>query len=134
MPLLAQLILTSSGLQTTIHLLAHGARVYLGTRSGAKYDTAVAEIRSHPSLRLSNTSDLDAKILLIDHLNLESVVKAAEFVKAKEEELHGLVNNAAIMGTAYEKTADGYESQWQVSYISIFSLVSTLQCSDALSN
>lgn len=57
-------------------------------------------------------------MLIIDHLNLNSVVKAAKHVKSKETELHGLVNNAGIMASAYEKTADGYESQWQVSSFS----------------
>lgn len=33
----------------------------------------------------------------------------------REKYLHGLVNNAGIMATPFEKTVDGYESQFQVS-------------------
>jgi NAD(P)-dependent dehydrogenase (short-subunit alcohol dehydrogenase family) len=106
----------SSGLQTAAHLLAHGARVYLGARSVTKYNAALSEIKSHPSMRASKTFDCDAHMLLVDHLDLKSVVKAADDLKAKENQLHCLVNNAGIMASAYEKTADGYESQWQVSY------------------
>ncbi len=28
--------------------------------------------------------------------------------------LHGLINNAGIMGVPFEMTKDGYEVQWQV--------------------
>lgn len=33
----------------------------------------------------------------------------------KESELHGLVNNAGVMGLPYELSVDGYELQWGVS-------------------
>jgi NAD(P)-dependent dehydrogenase (short-subunit alcohol dehydrogenase family) len=32
-----------------------------------------------------------------------------------EPVLHGLVNNAGIMGTPFAMTKDGFEEQWQVS-------------------
>ncbi len=32
----------------------------------------------------------------------------------KESKLHGLINNAGIMGIPYQETVDGYEIQWQV--------------------
>lgn len=32
----------------------------------------------------------------------------------QEPRIHGLVNNAGIMATPYEKTIDGYEAQFQV--------------------
>lgn len=35
-------------------------------------------------------------------------------INSKETELHGLVNNAGIMGVEFAESADGYESQFQV--------------------
>jgi NAD(P)-dependent dehydrogenase (short-subunit alcohol dehydrogenase family) len=37
----------------------------------------------------------------------------------QEKYLHGLVNNAGIMATPFAKTVDGYESQFQVSFVGL---------------
>jgi NAD(P)-dependent dehydrogenase (short-subunit alcohol dehydrogenase family) len=36
----------------------------------------------------------------------------------KETALHGLINNAGIMGVPFAMTSDGYESQFQTNYLS----------------
>lgn len=52
--------------------------------------------------------------LLMDLMDLSSVVAAAKRVSLIEQKLHGLVNNAGIMAVPTQMTKDGYESQWQV--------------------
>lgn len=113
----------ASGLQTALNLLGKGGKVYLGGRTQAKFDAALAEIKK-------TVKKPDAHFLLIDHLSLASVVKAAEFFKAQESTLHCLINNAGIMGVTYATTSDGFESQWQTNYLAhwllTYHLTSTL--------
>ena len=59
----------------------------------------------------------DIHILILDHMNLASVVAAAKEFASKSSELHGLINNAGIMAVPFEMTKDGYESQWQTNYL-----------------
>ncbi|KUJ07101.1 NAD(P)-binding protein [Mollisia scopiformis] len=54
----------------------------------------------------------------MDLTSLSTVIEAAKSFASKETKLHGLILNAGIMAPPYEVTADGYESQMQVNYIS----------------
>jgi len=101
---------TGIGYATCLNLVAHDARVYMGSRSSEKAETAIAEIRkSHPNA--------DLHFLQIDNQSLSSVVEAAKRFSTKETKLHGLILNAGIMAVPYEVTTDGYEVQFQVNYI-----------------
>lgn len=98
------------GKATVVGLASHGARVYMGARSEAKALGAISTIRKElPSA--------DVVFLPLDLSSLSSVVAAAETVKRKETALHGLVNNAGIMGVPFARTADGFETQWQTNYV-----------------
>lgn len=55
-------------------------------------------------------------------MNLSSVVSAAKEFARKETKLHCLINNAGIMAVLFEKSKDGYESQWQTNYLAHFLL------------
>ncbi|CAK7214964.1 hypothetical protein SCUCBS95973_002315 [Sporothrix curviconia] len=98
------------GKATVTALASHGARVYMGARSVQKAEAAIKDIKAV-------ASDADIRILQLDLNNLSSVVAAAKKFKASETELHGLINNAGVMGTEFSMTADGFESQFQVSAI-----------------
>ncbi|GFF54369.1 short-chain dehydrogenase TIC 32, chloroplastic [Aspergillus lentulus] len=103
---------TGIGLSTAQALSTRGARVYIGSRSLEKANTAIETIRAE-------TPNADLHILQMDLLDLSSVVKAAKEFKSKETKLHGLVNNAGIMATPFAKSpTDGFEAQWQTNYIS----------------
>ncbi|KAH8689603.1 hypothetical protein BGW36DRAFT_466456 [Talaromyces proteolyticus] len=95
------------GFHTALQLAAHHAKVYLGTRSKVKGEAAIQQIKNQQP-------DAEVYLLEMDMTKLRSVVAAAE----QEKHLHGLVNNAGVMATPFEKTADGYESQFQINYIS----------------
>jgi NAD(P)-dependent dehydrogenase (short-subunit alcohol dehydrogenase family) len=53
----------------------------------------------------------------MDHMNLNTVVTAARHFLTQETALHGLINNAGIMGTPFEMTKNGHEAQWQTNYL-----------------
>lgn len=55
-------------------------------------------------------------------MDLSSVISAAKEFSSKESKLHGLINNAGIMAVPFEKSKDGYESQWQTNYLAHFLL------------
>lgn len=99
------------GYQTALHLARAGATVYMGCRSTSRGSSAIESIRSLvPSAKLH--------LLLIDHMSLSSVVSATNELKQKEGKLHGLINNAGIMAVPFEKSKDGWESQWQTNFLS----------------
>lgn len=96
-----------SGKATVLGLAAHNAKVYIGARSAEKANEAIKEIAEQlPSA--------DVKFVFMDLGNLRSVVGAAQEIRKKETVLHGLVNNAGIMGVPFSRTTDGYEIQFQV--------------------
>ncbi|KAJ4009646.1 hypothetical protein NW752_009233 [Fusarium irregulare] len=99
------------GYYTVLHLAAHGAQVYMCTRSLEKGNTAISEIKkTHPEAKVD--------LLQMDLMDLSSVVAAAKHFLTLETSLHGLVNNAGIMATSFDMTKDGHEAQWQTNYIS----------------
>jgi NAD(P)-dependent dehydrogenase (short-subunit alcohol dehydrogenase family) len=98
------------GYETILHLVRKNATVWMGARSKAKGDAAITSIREQ-------LPGADVHLLILDHMNLSSVVAAAKEFNSKSSVLHGLVNNAGIMAVPFEVTKDGYESQWQTNYI-----------------
>lgn len=87
----------------------------MGARSQSKALASIEDIRK-------GFPEADVHFLEIDLSHLESVVKAAQDFSEKETALHGLVNNAGIMGVPFFVTDNGFESQFQVG-----GLASTLQ-------
>ncbi|PTB44557.1 uncharacterized protein TrAFT101_003108 [Trichoderma asperellum] len=99
------------GKETVIGLAARGAKVFMGARSKDKAIAAIEEIQeTYPSA--------DIHFLDLDLSNFSSVMAAAKKIRDEETALHGLVNNAGIMGVPYSVTADGYEIQLQTNYLS----------------
>lgn len=99
-----------SGYHTVRHLVSHGALVYMGVRSPEKAKAAIDSI-----LSLRPTALI--KPLLLNHLDLSTVVKAAKSLTASEPQLHGLICNAGIMATPFEVSTDKHEAQWQTNYL-----------------
>jgi len=103
------------GYHTVFHLAKHNAKVYLGSRNAKKGNTAIDEIKA-------KVPHANIELLLMDLMNMKSVITAAKEVLSKETKLHGLINSAGIMAVPFEMTADGYESQIQTNYLSHFML------------
>ncbi|KUJ06805.1 short chain dehydrogenase [Mollisia scopiformis] len=67
------------------------------------------------------------ELLEMDNQNLDSVRKAAQNFLSKSNKLNVLVCNAGIMAAPYQKTKDGFESQFQTNHLSHFLLFQLLK-------
>ncbi|KAL4725775.1 hypothetical protein ACLX1H_006449 [Fusarium chlamydosporum] len=81
------------------------------SRSEGKAMNAIEEIKKE-------APEGDIRFVQMDLQKLETVVEVAKEIRSKETALHGLINNAGIMNTPFEITADGYEGQFQTNYVS----------------
>ncbi|KAF3911889.1 hypothetical protein ABW21_db0200373 [Orbilia brochopaga] len=110
------------GFETAKALALKNAKVYIGARSETKASTAISTIQS----ALPPASSASIHYLLIDHMDLATVVTAAQTFLSAEPLLHGLILNAGIMCTPYELSTNGHEAHWQTNYLAHFLLTSLL--------
>ena len=111
------------GIETLRALHTTGAHVFGTVRSLSKgqkvVDTILSEV--HPS---------GGKITLIE-MSLDSLASvrsgAADFLEKSDNKLHLLIANAGIMATPYEKTKDGFESQFGTNHLAHFLLFQLLK-------
>ncbi|HEY0193751.1 MAG TPA: SDR family oxidoreductase [Kofleriaceae bacterium] len=100
---------TGIGKITARELARAGAKVILACRSQDKTQPVIDEIRREvPNAKL--------EFLAIDLGDLASVRKAAETILARNEPIHGLVNNAGLAG-AKGLTKDGFELTFGVNHL-----------------
>jgi NAD(P)-dependent dehydrogenase (short-subunit alcohol dehydrogenase family) len=105
------------GLVTARELAQHGATVVLACRNVEKGEAAAAEIRAAvPDARLQ-----------VSELDLSSLASVRRFAGALEgSELALLINNAGIMMTPQQETADGFELQFGTNHLGHFALTGLL--------
>ena len=108
------------GYETALALAGAGAKVVLAARNPTKGDEALARIRAiHPRA--------DIRFDLLDLNSLASVATFAERLGGQGAPIDILVNNAGIMALpARQTTADGFEAQLGVNYLSHFALTARL--------
>lgn len=88
------------GLRTAQVLGRAGARVILACRSTERGEPARASVPG------------DAELVRLDLADLASVRAAADTIRERTGgRLHTLVNNAGVMFTPHQRTADGFEAQ-----------------------
>ena len=106
------------GHHTALELARRGARVVLAGRTEARLDETAAAVRDQvPAAALER--------LLVDLSDLASVRSAADAAAAYGP-LDVLVNNAGVMGTSYQRTADGLELQLATNHFGPFLLTGLL--------
>ncbi len=105
---------TGIGLSTATELARRGGRVYIGCRSMAAGEAAVAAIKSAAGSR-------DVWLLPLDLSSLASVRSCADAFLALDEPLHVLVNNAGVGGQR-GLTADGFELHFGVNHLGHYAL------------
>ena len=105
------------GLETALGLAAKGARVMISGRNPAKGEAAVRRIRSEQP-------GADVSFEPAELGDLAQVRSLAHRVGARPLDI--LINNAGIMGVPRSTTAQGFESQFGVNYLSHFVLTGTL--------
>ncbi|GAA4121383.1 SDR family NAD(P)-dependent oxidoreductase [Nocardioides fonticola] len=106
------------GYFTALELARRGARVVLAGRTPAKIEESAAAITAE-------VPAADLEQLVIDLSDLGSV-RAAAADAARFGAIDVLVNNAGIMGTPYQRTADGLEQQMATNHFGPFLLTGLL--------
>jgi retinol dehydrogenase-12 len=106
------------GRATALELAKRGFRVVVAARSQAKADALKAEIEAKASAQ--------ADSILADLASLEQVRKLAETFDARYPRLDVLINNAGVVLPARSETEDGFETTFQVNYLSHFLLTRLL--------
>src|SRR5947209_8684429 len=105
------------GLVTARELARSGATVVMACRNVQKGDAAAAELGAEvPGARL--------KVAELDLSSLGSVRRFADALEIGEVAL--LINNAGIMMTPQEKSADGFELQFGTNHLGHFALTGLL--------
>ena len=107
------------GLETARQLAAHGATVVLACRSLERGERAIADITA-------SVPDADLRLQRLDLASLESVRAAADALRASHDRIDLLINNAGIMYTDRQLTADGFELQFGTNHLGHFALTGLL--------
>lgn len=106
------------GQETALELARRGAEVILAARNPARLEATVSLITDQvPDARLER--------LIVDVSDLSSVRQAAKEAAAFGP-IHTLVNNAGVMATPYQRTADGFELQFATNHLGPFALTGLL--------
>ncbi|GCD90446.1 oxidoreductase [Nocardioides sp. LS1] len=106
------------GHATALELARRGARVVLAGRTQARLDETAAAIRAEDGTAEPET-------LVVDLSDLGSVRRAADEAAALGP-IDVLVNNAGVMGTSHQRTADGLELQMATNHFGPFLLTGLL--------
>jgi retinol dehydrogenase-12 len=109
---------TGIGRATVSALAQQGARVYVASRSRAKGEAAVAQIRAA-------TENNAVFFLPLDLADLDSVRACAAAFLALDEPLHVLVNNAGVAGRR-GLTRQGFELMFGVNHLGHFAFTNAL--------
>jgi NAD(P)-dependent dehydrogenase (short-subunit alcohol dehydrogenase family) len=111
------------GIETMRALHTTGAHVFGTVRSLSKGQKVVDTI-------LSEAHPTGGEITLIE-MSLDSLASvrsgAADFLQKSDNKLNLLIANAGIMATPYEKTKDGFESQFGTNHLAHFLLFQLLK-------
>lgn len=103
------------GLQAARYLAQAGAHVVLACRNPTKAARAVETIRSH-------VPDAQVSYQLLDLADLGSVRAFVDAYVAQGAPLDVLINNAGVMMTPRQETADGHELQLGTNHLGHFAL------------
>jgi NAD(P)-dependent dehydrogenase (short-subunit alcohol dehydrogenase family) len=102
------------GFEAAKHLGKAGADVVLACRSVPKADNAASELRQQVKGQVD--------VVQLNLSDLASVRAAAEELRGKYQKIHALINNAGVMQTPEQKTADGFEMQFGTNHLGHFLL------------
>ncbi|MFE7974352.1 SDR family NAD(P)-dependent oxidoreductase [Streptomyces shenzhenensis] len=105
---------TGLGFETARMLAARGAAVVLAVRDVAKGKQAAARITG------------DVTVQALDLASLDSIRSAAADLRAAHPRIDLLINNAGVMYTPRQTTADGFELQFGTNHLGHFALTGLL--------
>ncbi len=102
------------GLEAAKMLAAAGGDIIIGCRNTDKGAAALTDLGAIAKGAYSQVQ--------LDLASLDSVRRATEDVKSRTGKLDGLINNAGIMQTPQQQTADGFEMQLGTNHLGHFLL------------
>lgn len=103
------------GYEAAAHLRRKNANVIVAARSTTKGQTAVSRLNDIPSAG-------SVTLIALDLANTESIREAAAAVRSETESLDAVINNAGVMQTPKQETADGFELQFGTNHLGHFLL------------
>jgi NAD(P)-dependent dehydrogenase (short-subunit alcohol dehydrogenase family) len=107
------------GVETSRALLSAGAQVVMAVRDLEKAQQVADQLRQ-------STGSNKASLLKLDLGSLESVRTAGAQFLGRHSKLDLLVNNAGVMATPFEHTAEGFEMQFGTNHLGHFLLTNLL--------
>jgi len=107
------------GKQTALKLADIGYEVWL---HGKNYD----KLENARDFIIENTNNENVFGIAADFTSLQQVKKMSIELRHAVDSLDIIINNAGIINSVYEKTVDGFESVFQVNYLSHFLLTQDL--------
>jgi NAD(P)-dependent dehydrogenase (short-subunit alcohol dehydrogenase family) len=107
------------GRETSRALLAAGAHVVMTARTAEKAESAKSAL-------LAELGEVSVETMLLDLADLASIRRFSDEFHGKHSQLNVLINNAGIMMTDAELTADGFESQFGTNHLGHFALTGRL--------
>jgi NAD(P)-dependent dehydrogenase (short-subunit alcohol dehydrogenase family) len=107
------------GLETARQLAARGATVVMAVRRLDRGAAAIDDIRA-------TVPDARLELQQLDLASLDSIRAAAASLRAGYDRVDLLVNNAGVMYTDRELTADGFELQFGTNHLGHFALTGLL--------
>ncbi|WP_328532064.1 SDR family NAD(P)-dependent oxidoreductase [Nocardioides sp. NBC_00368] len=105
---------TGLGFETARMLAERGAQVVIAVRDVEKGKQAAARIGG------------DVTVQVLDLASLESIRSAAADLRASHPRIDLLINNAGVMYTPKQATADGFEMQFGTNHLGHFALTGLL--------
>ncbi len=105
---------TGLGFETARMLAEHGAQVVLAVRDAEKGKQAADRI------------DGDVSVQVLDLASLDSIRSAAADLRAAHPRIDLLINNAGVMYTPKQTTADGFELQFGTNHLGHFAFTGLL--------
>lgn len=110
------------GFETARSLARHGCNIIFACKHKIKAEEAVAKIKQEKHYPKNKfyvyTNDL---------ASFKSVQTFCEQIKLKFNKLHMIILNAGVFGLQYSKSEDGYETTFQVNYLSHFYMIYLLR-------
>ena len=103
------------GYEAAAHLRRANADVFITSRSADKGSEAAANLS-----RINGAGAVE--VIALDLASLDSVRSANDAIRNQTDGLDGMVNNAGIMQTPQQQTADGFELQFGTNHLGHFLL------------
>lgn len=101
------------GFEAAVYLKAKNANVLVGARNEGRGRSAVARLEDR-------LGDGEVTFIKIDLADTASIRSAADAVRKATDGLDAIVNNAGIMQTPQQTTADGFEMQFGTNHLGHF--------------